>query len=536
MADNIPPWGCPWHGLITDGQLALPNGTSIPMRQPQGVYANEFGITNLIDLSAPAVETTFSDLQKGKQWLNKSILSAGQIHGKDIGGGSWVYQAPDLSLWLVSTSMHGVTNTGSTVDVTLSRFGEFGAAAESHSYSVTPPSIQHIRDMYYNFDAHYIDNERIYLHATHPSGKAAVFELSCEFRHVNDVAGYYRYNHARGTAAWYEIKLSGNAAECVITIDLIYEDRAYPLIGSGTGNFPDFVWSVVGNTAVTDTTNFTADECGGSFSRVTKYSAVIESGGSGSGSYALNDSVLAVFYNADGSRSDISMTITAASSISRGASVASHDDIETYDVAMNELGGCYKTNHFTQVGEYVSTVTTSQNESLTIKYKVSGTVVATDVTTINSSSSISTDSNGVGKGRSHSLAIRDNGVEIERLNSYDAEFFSKSFGINWFSLFYRTLWLIGGTNEQRLRKRTIRSSNNVISLARDFLTNETAPNGYPVFVTAYGYVVTPAGKVVTDELNGMIVNKSDSGPALFGSYSPITGQAARTLNTPVCWT
>lgn len=192
MADDIiPAWGFPWHGLIRDSKLTLANGQQIPMRQPVN------GDTSLIDFGAP---TPVGDETDGKRWLNKAILTGDTVHGKFIGASSWLYKAPDSSVWRVDYSGYGYTDVGGQATFKLSRFGEFGAPSESYSYSVPLPT-QYMMSYYNDIVMRKYD--------VRPNGSAALFCLI-----KPDVNSQ--------PLSWFEFKLSGPADSCVITAECRY--------------------------------------------------------------------------------------------------------------------------------------------------------------------------------------------------------------------------------------------------------------------------------------------------------------------------
>lgn len=139
---SAPVWGCPWHGLVTNGQLALPNGQS--MAWPAVMAgAQEFlaGTTHLIRApGVPAIsrstEDATADAAAGRQWKTTALLSGAgmSLHGTALAG--WVYCAADGARWHVPRSaFSGLTFGASTWGgmVSVRRFGVLGGAADERS-------------------------------------------------------------------------------------------------------------------------------------------------------------------------------------------------------------------------------------------------------------------------------------------------------------------------------------------------------------------------------------------------------------------
>lgn len=139
-------WGHPWHGLVEDGVLTLPNAATMAYPAPSG--EGEADVLVFQVPGTPAVtrtpEQTAADAAAGRQWLDHAIISGRstrRLYGQAIGGnGSWLYAAPDGSRWLVTLADVPGTydlTTAWTATLTCARFGEFGAAPESHDLTVT---------------------------------------------------------------------------------------------------------------------------------------------------------------------------------------------------------------------------------------------------------------------------------------------------------------------------------------------------------------------------------------------------------------
>lgn len=213
MTGAAPPWGVPWHGMLKDGKVELPNGETVPMRQPSG------GDTHLIDFGAPEPATTTEQADQGMEWKNKAIISNDQIHGVRIGAGSWIYRAPDGSNWLVETTLNGARDITTEVELKLTLFGVFGASKIEHIYSLPLPSTAS-ESGYWGL----YGQVSFHMQSCHPSGSAAVFGM---------LSGSYKY-----PLAWLELTLTGAAADCDASISIIRTAAQTAGVKSESGVIP----------------------------------------------------------------------------------------------------------------------------------------------------------------------------------------------------------------------------------------------------------------------------------------------------------
>lgn len=192
-------WGCPWHGLVENGNLQTPAG-------PIAIGHTSHSDTHLIDFGMPAVDTPAEHQAKGMAWLNKAIISGGRLHGTELPEGSWIWRDDNDENWLVE-----VENTyfgkadGQPVEVVLTRFGVIGATVrETYTYSVNMPSAGA------DYAAHYGGSLRsmaLKMRDVSPRGNAAVFGVRLPFQ------GWY--------ASWAELTLSGTGGSCTLSLGMV---------------------------------------------------------------------------------------------------------------------------------------------------------------------------------------------------------------------------------------------------------------------------------------------------------------------------
>lgn len=231
---TVPVWGCPWHGPVQGGQLTLPNAATKAYPQPaglsvsgQGPVPDRYGETHRLAVpGVPVVERTSeeqaADAAAGWQWRNEAILSGAQqeLFGRALAG--WIYVAPDGSRWRVQCVALN-ENTDHTIGpitltVTLSRFGDFGKAAEQYSYAVS------LTDWGTAYGAA-PTKARLMIDAIKPDGSAAIVMV-----HERQIAQLQiRWPHA-----FLELTISGHAASAVVSIAVV-RNRAQVLQVSRSG-------------------------------------------------------------------------------------------------------------------------------------------------------------------------------------------------------------------------------------------------------------------------------------------------------------
>ncbi len=118
--DEIERFGDPWHGLVKDGVLKLPNGGTRALSGTAPVGGDCFAVRRA---APPAVSTPAADAAEGMTWLDYGLMCGTQhvLYGTALGVLSWVYVAPDDSAWRVQYA-----NGPGTLSFT--RFGLLGEA------------------------------------------------------------------------------------------------------------------------------------------------------------------------------------------------------------------------------------------------------------------------------------------------------------------------------------------------------------------------------------------------------------------------
>lgn len=130
--------GHPWHGLwkASNNKIVGANDVllDLPGVAPVGRGESKEGAGECFMVAVPGmptVSTSSEDQEAGLAWLNYGLISGAnrRFYGVELGVNSWLYVAPDKSVWLAR--LYSLQNlTGS---VLLKRFGEFGVAAQQQS-------------------------------------------------------------------------------------------------------------------------------------------------------------------------------------------------------------------------------------------------------------------------------------------------------------------------------------------------------------------------------------------------------------------
>ncbi|SDJ61552.1 hypothetical protein [Pseudomonas indica] len=214
LSRPVGPYGTAWHGLVKGGVLTLPNAATMPYPQPAPAGDPWLrGSTALLaHPDAPGVtrtpEEAAADEAAGREWWTQAILAGGNLYGQPLGG--WIYIDPAGERWLVRINLHEIPTIGGTATVTLSRYGAFGRPALVHTYSVDVPNMGQSTPAISGTSGTFVT-----LYHSHPTGAAAVYEVSVQFNQV------HRQFWRRRPVGWLEVTLAGLGAECEIAVTVL---------------------------------------------------------------------------------------------------------------------------------------------------------------------------------------------------------------------------------------------------------------------------------------------------------------------------
>lgn len=235
--DNVPPWGCPWHGLVKGGQVYLPNGTQRPYPQPPGAGWRAGCAALIARPDMPVIETPDEQTAAGMEWRNTAILAGKSgLHGRSLGAGAWVYIDPAGDRWRVTTTLNtaNLLTPPSAVTVKLERFGVLGGLPQAYEYSIPMPDLGQGAPSIGTVNA-----IRAITFDLKPRGESVIFMVYTNW--LTTASGPQPTDHFGDIPiGWLELTLSGPGAECVFTLQTL-KTRAQTL-GIATGaNSPDWV-------------------------------------------------------------------------------------------------------------------------------------------------------------------------------------------------------------------------------------------------------------------------------------------------------
>lgn len=511
---GVPPWGCPWHGLIKGYRLALPNGTSPLFPQPSPFGTWQMGSTSLIQHPGAAEivrspDEAAADAAAGRQWWNKAVLAGDTLHGHALGG--WIYIDSAGACWLATTTLSELHIEGGLATLTLKRFGVLGGKEEVHAYTFTMPDMGQAEPVLEGSSGLY----RVSRYHANKTGSAAVFEVSAEF--LGELYSRWRWR----PCGWVELELSGPGAACVVTARTV-KTRTETL-GTASGTplvLVDDHWyveeKVGGGTRLTQTPTGAT-----TYYRIVQHFAVSSTESSGYSGY-----VVGMFYGDSGLRE---LTLSESAVTPYSSPVAVHTGPTDFAPSVPVTG--------------TWTSTTTFDTSLTVTYAIDGEPVCSYVHSATQSSSqtgVITESGssltfsnsadftpGGSRSDSGSLTWLQDGMGglggdyINRLAAADSpELIPRNMGGN--RVAYQ--WSLVGDAKQSVRFSPARHSNALYGLyqAVSNPAPEIAQNLYLPEVATFG------GPLTLPALDGGF-------DFLYGSWCPVTGQAARALE-PVCFT
>lgn len=216
---GVPPWGCPWHGLLRGGQLELPNGEVMDF--PQFGYSAWYQAGQTRLLRHPnAPQDTRSEAQladdesMGRQWWREAIIAGDTLHGRPLGfGHRWIYIDADGMAWVVEPDI-SLFSTATTI--TLFRFGVLGGTPQQYVYTLDRPDLEQSEP------AISLLSLSLLLADSKSDGSAGLFVIAGGFT-AND-----RDVFPWAPLGWVQVELSGAAHELAINITVV-KSRAQAL-------------------------------------------------------------------------------------------------------------------------------------------------------------------------------------------------------------------------------------------------------------------------------------------------------------------
>ncbi|HSH29954.1 MAG TPA: hypothetical protein VK971_08630 [Thiohalobacter sp.] len=559
-------FGHPFHGLVQSGQLTLPNASTITYRQPSGSNPTATGEGDTFHVAVPGISPIprtpaqqSLDTANGWEWWNEAILSGSdrQLYGAD-GGGRWIYIDGNGYRWGVDFP-EGAYSFDSPFNETVSlyRHGVFAAPEQRHDYSVV------MNDWGQDTPVLNIGSSdrvgKLFLVSTTQTGDQAIFAIAKD----SDV--FIRYAPmgflllsitGAGGSASINLSVLKTRQETLGTLTQDYSPTPdvkycafYHETTNTTQNPPDCGYPVVmesvvevKNTGWLNTPSHPKVSGPSNFIAAEYYSA-----GTITVTHSRTDRIIAMWF--DGSTPEpVYFDAVDITDIS--------DPLPTITASGNQhtiynyLGGCDKdVDSFTdtRVMELSRVETRSQTVTFTIRYKGQ------------SSSFIVTSSSREDETKDYRNLISDTNLHIEsdQYGHHDAKDLTSSHSIvdpedltdwstghsGWYPPPVRANDLLSGTSYRTRELPTgapgkafhiCRPANHLVHINITTLPTLSPANprdNVAPYADSYSNeqsaFVSPSG---FDNSAATL-----TGPHIYGSWNPVTGQVARGYADPVCW-
>lgn len=255
--DYLPPWGCPWHGLIRSGVLTLPNGETVEMIQPEGATAA------LRHPQAPGNGGDEAPRTDGRQWWPAAILcglgsASPRLHGRPIAPLRWLYIDPAGEVWGVEHNLTPTSYRVGSATFTLRRFGVLGGKPESYSY-IVPVSAAGLGQPDDGAGEFNVADTTFWLRHANAVGSGAIMQLA-----------YSPGSQTALSVGWFEIRLAGGGRSCTITLQPL-ATRARTMGVDRTASTSSSVFSYVNEASTAEDTRTPTPPCTGRYRRTTNY-------------------------------------------------------------------------------------------------------------------------------------------------------------------------------------------------------------------------------------------------------------------------
>ena len=208
-------FGHPWHGRVTNVTLTAADGTERAYPQPDGVGDSArytYGATHLLRrVDAPGAGELIT--KPGQQWADYALLAGetNQLYATPLGGGSWVYVAPDSSRWRVDCPLHGqAVDFGGPLSttITLTRFGMIGGEGKSYELPISLADIGQPGPIDSDSYDSLITSGTLSVESITSTGGRAVLMLYLGIGNETPRGGYFRPNPRRAIG-YLDISITG---------------------------------------------------------------------------------------------------------------------------------------------------------------------------------------------------------------------------------------------------------------------------------------------------------------------------------------
>ena len=387
---DMPPWGCPWHGLVNDGVLKIDAGGGLQMPWPELRGAPPYaGRSTLVQVPGlPEIVRTSEqqqeDQKEGRQWWNKALLAGDppQLHGKQLQG-DWLYLDPKNNPWLVEFPRNMAATVGRELTITLKRFGVLsGKPKERQVKVIVPPTGQGAPAF-----SQIPENElRLRVWHVHPQGRAAIIAITWQPSDLRmpEVRGYRGWPIYERPLGYLELTIAGGADDFLAGLQLIRSRQ--DVAGTFDERFFDMPAQRMRLQQSVRRENDTSDTsaCTGSYDIVREWTWTPDPQGN-RGIYAQafdltskqTDLILSLFYKPDGTIGELTLDITGRSAYEPPVvSFSAQKGVTRYEYRL-EGGVCQAFTNVISEANYTLSASYSASFSLIFAMKVDGQLVST---------------------------------------------------------------------------------------------------------------------------------------------------------------
>lgn len=214
----------PWHGQVKNGLIRLSNGSTKAYNQPLGGQRALSGSGDTHLIAVPNVSPITDEEQAlapagGSFWAGKALITSSQLYNQPITG--WIYQALDGSRWSVALLQRTIGETSSSLQFSISRFGDFGVPPDVRRRNVTVPLGRLPAGDRAKFfaDLGSVSAVAVQLHSVSTSGRNAVLAWSA----FNTTAGTDTDTDLRMRPySFAQVALTGSGVTLAVAVTVLY--------------------------------------------------------------------------------------------------------------------------------------------------------------------------------------------------------------------------------------------------------------------------------------------------------------------------
>jgi hypothetical protein len=214
----------PWHGQVKNGLIHLPDGSTKAYNQPPGGQRALSGAGDTHLIAVPNVAPLTEEEQAlapagGSFWAGRALITSSQLYNQPLAG--WIYQALDGSRWSVTLLQRTIGEASTTLQFSISRFGDFGIAPDVRKRTVTVPLGRLPASDRAKFfaDLGSVNAVAVQLHAVSSSGRNAVLAWSA----FNTTSGTDTDTDLRMRPySFAQVSLTGSGETLAVAVTVLY--------------------------------------------------------------------------------------------------------------------------------------------------------------------------------------------------------------------------------------------------------------------------------------------------------------------------